>query len=156
MKQLLKQLQTDYPSLKFVAHDTFSWSPSQQIVYYVADLSEVRGAWSLLHEVGHALLGHTDFTNDFDLLQMEVAAWTKAVELGKHYGVNIDDDHVQDCLDTYRDWLHQRSTCPTCGAVSLQQDSRTYRCHNCSEAWQVAQNRHCRPYRMKSKQKQPV
>lgn len=157
MKQLLKQLQADFPDLTFQENEVFSWSPSQRIVYYNPDASEVTGMWSLLHEVGHALLHHTDFANDFDLLQMEVAAWTKAVELGKQYGHTIDDDHVQDCLDTYRDWLHQRSTCPTCGVVSLQKDSRTYQCYNCNETWHVAQNRHCRPYRRKlAKQKQPA
>lgn len=157
MKQLLKQLQIDYPDLQFETGSQFSWSPSQQTVFYVTSRNDGDGAWSVLHEVGHATLGHTDFRNDFGLLQMEVAAWNAAVELGEKYGHPIDDDHIQDCLDTYRDWLHQRSTCPTCGSVSLQQDAQTYRCFNCKEAWHVAQNRHCRPYRRKlAKQKQPA
>ena len=157
MKDLLKQLTHDFPELTFRSGTRFSWSPSQQIVYFAPTATEETGAWSLLHEVGHALLGHTDFANDFELLQMEVAAWSEAVRLGKRYGYTIEDDHIQDCLDTYRDWLHQRSTCPTCGTVSLQKDSATYHCFNCREEWHVAQNRHCRPYRRKlSKQKQPV
>ncbi len=147
MEQLLTRLSTDYPQLKFKPGTTFLWSPSQQTVHFVRDASEATGIWSLLHEVGHGLLDHRDFTSDFGLLQMEVAAWNKARELAGTYGHDIDEDHIQDCLDTYRDWLHQRSNCPTCEATSLQQDSRTYRCTNCDEVWHVAQNRHCRPYR---------
>jgi predicted RNA-binding Zn-ribbon protein involved in translation (DUF1610 family) len=157
MKKLITQLKKDYPDLQFVAGDVFSWSSQQQTVFYVSDRDNQSAVWSLLHEVGHATLNHTNYHNDFALLQMEVAAWTAAKELADRYGHKIDEDHIQDCLDTYRDWLHQRSSCPTCSNVSLQKDARTYQCFNCGEEWHVAQNRHCRPYRRKTdKQKQPV
>lgn len=156
MKQLVPLLERDYPDVTFVAGTVFSWSPSQQSVYYISNSTETSAVWSLLHELGHALCQHKDFSSDLTLLKMEVEAWAKAKELASRYGHTIEEDHIQDCLDTYRDWLHQRSTCPTCASVSLQKDSSTYRCHNCNEQWQVAQNRHCRPYRMTTKQKQPV
>jgi replication factor C subunit 3/5 len=63
------------------------------------------------------------------------------------YDINIDDDHIQNCLDTYRNWLHLRSTCPECGIRTLQTDKYTYRCHNCHTIWKVTSERFCRPYR---------
>lgn len=156
MKQLLTRLTRDYPDLQFKPGTQFLWSPSQQVIYYSTDRTDESSIWSLLHELGHATLGHTDFKNDFSLLQMEADAWEQAVVIAKQYDHYIDEDHIQDCLDTYRDWLHQRSTCPTCGATSLQTDAHTYQCFNCQQTWHVAQNRHCRPYRLTGKQKQPV
>lgn len=156
MKQLIPLLERDYPAITFKAGSVFSWSPSQQTVYYIEDSTEVSAVWSLLHELGHAVCKHQDFSSDLALLKMEVEAWSQAKQLAQNYNHTIDEEHIQDCLDTYRDWLHQRSTCPTCHTTSLQKDARTYQCHNCNEQWHVAQNRHCRPYRMKTKQKQPA
>jgi hypothetical protein len=110
-------------------------------------MRETWGTWSLLHETGHGLLVHADYQSDLELLHMEVAAWEKAKELGQAFGVQIDPNHIEDCLDTYRDWLHRRSTCPTCGSVSLQHNSTEYHCHNCNAMWQVSSSRFCRPYR---------
>lgn len=147
MNGVLKQIKADFPHIRFVRGKAFCWSPQgQTITYPSADLSTVQ-VWSLLHEIGHALLAHTAYESDFELLLLEVAAWDKARELGERYGMTIDEDHVQDCLDTYRDWIHQRSTCPQCGNQSLQEDSRTYRCFNCRTVWQVTASRFCRPYR---------
>ncbi len=149
MKTLLGQLKKAYPDITFSEDTVFSWSSQQQTVYYVAQAESTRSVWSLLHELGHATLQHTNYENDFALLQMEVAAWERAKQLAQEFGHIIDEDHIQDCLDTYRDWLHQRSTCPTCGNVSLQQDARTYQCFNCGGEWTVSATRHCRAYRKK-------
>jgi hypothetical protein len=89
---------------------------------------------------------------------MEVAAWEYAKELAKRYGVSIDEDHVQDCLDSYRDWLYKRSICPACGTKSIQQDQELqYQCFNCRSMWGVAASRFCRPYRQfKTTKKSPA
>lgn len=149
MKSLLSRLRADYPEISFVEGESFYWSPSERTVTYavVSTMPEV-SKWSLLHEVSHGILGHTDYSTDFELMQLEVAAWKQAVSLGKRYKIKIDPEHIEDCLDTYRDWLHRRSTCPTCGIVSLQTDSRTYNCLNCNSTWRVSNSRFCRPYRM--------
>jgi hypothetical protein len=63
------------------------------------------------------------------------------------YNLNQEDDHVQNCLDTYRDWLHRRSSCPQCGAHVLQRDVSTYQCFNCQTRWHVSSGRFVRPYR---------
>ncbi|MCA9332697.1 hypothetical protein KDA00_02385 [Candidatus Saccharibacteria bacterium] len=148
MDTLVKKLNKLLPGIKFKSSDSFYWSPKNQTVFYINQDSE-RNQWSLLHEVSHAILGHTDYKSDFALLQLEVAAWEEAKKLSKKFNISIDEDHIQDCLDTYRDWLHQRSTCPTCSIVCLQNLPNEYNCHNCNTVWHVSSSRFCRPYRLR-------
>ena len=151
MQETLAKLKKDFPDLAFEPGQAFYWSPRGQKVFFKpVDNRDQVAVWSLLHEVGHALLGHKDYETDFELVQMEMQAWTKAEELAKDYGHSIDLNHIQDCLDTYREWLYQRSTCPTCLNCSLQSDSRSYQCFNCSTIWHVSASRMCRPYRRRA------
>ncbi|MEO8863070.1 MAG: hypothetical protein ABI354_01975 [Candidatus Saccharimonadales bacterium] len=139
-----------FGSIKFVKAQSFYWSPRTKSVHY--DLSKLRsqeGKWALLHETAHAELGHSSYPNDFGLLLHEVAAWAKAHEIAKTLGITIDTDHVEDCLDTYREWLYARSTCPTCSLNGLQISQDTYSCINCLGNWRVSKSRFCRPYRLK-------
>lgn len=147
---VLESLKLTYPGISFEAGNTFLWSPKNSKVIYRESASDEVADWSLLHETGHALLEHHDFATDFDLLLMEVAAWDKAKKLASDMGLSIDEDHVQDCLDTYREWLYQRSTCPSCTSCSLQSDKRTYECFNCGTTWHVSASRMCRPYRLRA------
>lgn len=147
MERLLEQLRRDHPSLQFTEGKSFYWSPKTRQVFYAVDRSQ-SGLWAILHETAHALLGHTRYTVDFELLQMEVAAWEHAKNLAKEYKTTIDEDHIQDCLDSYRDWLYKRSICPSCGNKSVQCDNELrYQCFNCHSTWCVASSRFCRPYR---------
>lgn len=139
-----------------MAAQEFCWSPkTQEVLYNTAALTKRTSAWSLLHELGHAELGHTTYESDLELLQLEAAAWQKAKEIGKAYGYEIDANHIEDCLDTYRDWLHQRSACPKCNNRSLQQSSQQYNCYNCGTTWTVSLSRFCRPYRRVKQTKTP-
>jgi hypothetical protein len=148
MQALLHKLAADFPTLNFQPGEQFCWSPEEKQVTFKLDSANERiGQWALLHEVAHALLGHNTYASDFELLQLEVAAWEKARQLAPGYGCEINADHIQDCLDTYRDWLHRRSTCPTCGNRSLQETHRQYSCFNCDTKWHVTASRFCRPYR---------
>lgn len=148
MNQLLIKLRADFPTLSFRPGETFTWSPKDRAVVYVEEpVQAAHPTWSLLHEVGHALLEHQTYATDFELLRLEAAAWEKANVLAVKYGVQIDPDHIQDCLDTYRDWLHQRSTCPNCLTTSLQRSTTIYCCYNCDAEWRVSRSRLCRPYR---------
>lgn len=148
MKQLLNTLTTDYPDIQFVQSDKFYWSPKDSSVYYnKARLTDYTAEWALLHELSHGLLGHTSYKTDVSLLQLEVQAWAKAQQIAGTYSITIDDDHIQDCLDTYRDWLHARSKCPTCGEHGLQSNNSNYECINCNGTWHVSNQRFCRPYR---------
>lgn len=148
MHQLIERLSKDYPKVKFISGESFSWSPSSSSVIYKDRVENPElGSWSLFHELAHALLGHTNYVSDVELLLLEANAWHKAKELAKKYSITIDDNHVQDCLDTYRDWLHKRSSCPVCASHSLQASSNLYECFNCGASWQVSPARFCRPYR---------
>jgi hypothetical protein len=148
MDKLLVQLQKDHPQLSFVAGKAFYWSPANRQVVYKTNAEGPTAVFSLLHEVGHALLDHKRYRLDFELLELEVAAWERAKLLGVDYDTTIDEDHIQDCLDTYRDWLYRRSICPSCTTKALQQDDEpVYSCFNCHATWRVAPSRFCRPYR---------
>jgi hypothetical protein len=159
MKQLLEDLSALLPEVTYEPGDAFRWSPrEQQIIYRLTQHPTEFDTWALLHEVGHAQLNHKTYNSDLELLLLEVAAWEKAVETGADLGILIDPDHMQDCLDTYRDWLHQRSTCPVCLASCLQISNVTYRCHNCTTEWRVSTSRFCRAYRrrkLSGKEKRP-
>lgn len=149
---ILRQIQSDYPEIKFVEATQFSWHAGSQLVSYkTLNADDIPGIWALLHELGHALLGHTDFETDIELLKIEVDAWRRAHKIAAKYEVKIDEDYIQNCLDSYRDWLHLRSTCPTCYERSPQIDKRTYRCLNCRTEWHVSRSRLCRPYRRQNK-----
>lgn len=147
MHKLLDALRQAYPDFSFVEGDQASWSwAAKQITY--GPLQEDVAMWSLLHELGHAKLDHRTYKSDIDLLKKEVAAWEVAQKIGKDYSINIKDDYLQNCLDTYRDWLHKRSTCPRCENHGLQITQSRYNCLNCGATWKVSLERFCRPYRL--------
>lgn len=145
---IITQLQALYPDIKFTTGLEFVWSPAKQTVYYIKSESQTKkGSHSLLHELGHALLNHTTYTYDIELLRFELEAWEQAKQIAKQLDIPVDKDIIEDCLDTYRDWLHKRSICPICTTSSLQESATTYTCHNCHNKWTVSNERFCRSYR---------
>lgn len=147
MEDFTHKLAQDFPGLSFQTGTAACWSPKQQHIVYNPDAEQPAGFWSLLHEVGHALLKHNNYSSDFELLTLEVAAWEKARLLAQKYDQEIDEAHIERCLDTYRDWLHKRSACPVCKIQSIQTSATDYRCFNCGAIWHVSASRFCRPYR---------
>lgn len=138
---LVKRLTNDFPDFRFVSGDDFRWSAEEVTVYY--DRTSDDSA-SLLHEVAHGILGHTDYSRDIELLQMERDAWGYASTiLGPTYSLVIEDGTVQDSLDSYRNWLHARSTCPHCKATGLQTKKEFYACPACHRTWHVNEARNC-------------
>ena len=137
---LAAKLRTDYPQFSFTPDETFRWSPSHTTIYYI----ESYDASSLLHELSHALLSHSGYTKDIELLQMERDAWHYAKTiLAPKYDVVIHNDVAEDALDTYRDWLHARSICPKCAATGIQSRKNTYKCIGCGTTWRVNEARIC-------------
>lgn len=129
--QLAKQLAADYPQLHFAPGEQDWWDSHSQTVFYHTTPA------ALLHELGHALLGHTSYRRDVELLAMEQAAWHKARQLAPHYHVTITTDTVEDHLDTYRDWLHAKSTCPRCHVNGAEVAPHTYLCLACRQRWRT-------------------
>lgn len=141
MSSLIHKLKTSHPNISFVASEQFSWSPSKKTVFY--DRQTPNAASLLLHELSHALLGHKEYRRDIELVAMETAAWEKAKLLADELSIRLKEDAVQDHLDTYRDWLHGRSTCPECSANGYQTAASSYACPACSHTWKVNEARTC-------------
>ena len=152
MKQskMIEVLKSKFPDINLVPGDNHYWSPKERNVYFKRDDSTLESTWSLLHETGHALLNHIHYFTDIELLTMEMDAWEKAKNLATELDIEIDDDHIQDCLDSYRDWLHKRSLCPDCFLSGIQINTSTYSCIFCHKKWKVSSERFCRPYRRKT------
>jgi hypothetical protein len=138
---LVAKLTIDFPNVKFEPSREFRWSPTQKTIFF-DQTSDDMG--SLLHELSHAALQHSEYLKDIQLIEMERDAWHYAkVSLCTPYQVEIDDNDIQDALDTYRDWLHARSTCPRCQATGVQTKKYTYKCIACVSQWQVNDARVC-------------
>ena len=137
---LIKQLKTDYPQFIFKKAAVFLWSHSEHTIYYSLD-DDNNGF--LFHELSHGLLGHADYKRDIELIAMEREAWDKSKEIAKKYDVSIDDEYIQSTLDTYRDWMHKRSTCPKCTSTGLQTKKYSYKCLECGQQWRVNESRTC-------------
>lgn len=154
---LLDTCRQNMPDLAFTPGGSFYWSPLTKTIFFdPVAISTANGRMALLHEVGHAVLEHMHYTFDAELLEFEVAAWHQARLQAKQWSVEIDLEHIEDCLDTYRDWLYARSTCPVCKVNAPQVSRSRYKCINCSTSWSVSPSRFCRPYRMQSRsQKTP-
>ena len=146
---LAAKLSKDFPDLRFVADDHFRWSPDSKVIYFDPHDKPDH----LLHELSHALLGHTDYIRDIQLIEMECDAWEHAKQSSAHYGIALDDNEIQDALDTYRDWLHARSICPTCSATGMQTKKYQYKCLVCQGNWKVNDARVCTLRRYKLSRK---
>jgi hypothetical protein len=133
---LIQRIQSDHPDLIFVDDEVFYHEPPLTI--HLGPETDHRGLY-ILHELGHALLHHRDYRLDIDLLQMETLAWVEAKRLANLYGIKYNQDFAEERLDTYRDWLHARSTCPICNMNGYQVKSpqREYHCPNCLSSWRV-------------------
>lgn len=141
MKSLISHLVAEYPQFSFQTADQFAWSPTERVIYINPSLTHSNAF--VLHELSHAILGHHNYDYDIELIKLERNAWAYAQELSEQYRVTIDEDVVQDNLDTYRDWLHSRSTCPGCYATGLQIGEKAYRCLACKTEWCVNEARIC-------------
>lgn len=142
------------PRVKFEVGADFHWNHEQRTVFF--DPGDPHCIPLLLHETGHAALGHADYPTDMALLTMERAAWDEAKRFAAGINVVIDEELVESSLDSYRDWLHARSTCPNCGAVGVQEAEKRYRCLACLHIWTVNEARLCALRRRDiTKQKRP-
>lgn len=139
---LVNTLCTDYPQFTFTDSEEFRWSPDTQTIFLNRTANDFEAF--TLHELGHALLRHKSYQRDIDLLKIERDAWAYAlVSLADKYDVTIREEIIQDNLDTYREWLHSRSTCPSCNATGLQSSKGLYACLGCGARWKSNEARNC-------------
>ena len=139
---LKNKLAEQFSDLDFQEGEDFLWNASTKTVTYATNPTDDPAL--LLHETAHALLNHRGYSRDIELIQIERQAWDYAKsELGPQFGVPISEELVEDSLDSYRTWLHKRSTCPSCGLNGIQESQKTYRCINCRSRWSVNEARTC-------------
>lgn len=144
------ELAAAFPDLTFESSDDFRWLPTKQIVQF--DAGDQFLDERLLHEVAHSLLAHTTYSRDIELIGMERDAWHYArTTLAPHFKVDFASGVVEDDMDTYRDWLHARSTCPHCTATGLQTTVNEYSCVACGGKWRVNRAIGCQLRRYKQK-----
>ena len=152
---LINNILTIYPNYSFREGAICTWSATDQIITY-RPLNSPVDTWDLLHEIAHAELKHIDYHFDVELIQQESEAWDYAVRVvGPRLGQSIENDHLEDSLDTYRLWLHERSRCPNCNQNGFQTTQNTYRCPNCRCSWRVNDARACALKRKKLVQFSP-
>jgi len=152
IRSTIKRLQDDFPGYHFEVAGEFWWSAAAQTVYY--DPKAPSSQAFLLHELSHAILAHEGYTRDIELLKLERDAWHYAKSvLSQEYDIAIDAELAEDNLDTYRQWLHNRSTCPRCNTTGLQTKEQIYHCLACGHDWRVNEARLCalRRYSLQTK-----
>ena len=144
-------LDAPHGTITLEASANFSWHYQARVVTY--DATDSHAQILLLHEVGHALLNHQNYDHDIHLLEMERAAWDKAQSFSLDFGIMIDKKMVEDALDTYRDWLHARSLCPSCSSTGVQTATNVYTCLACHHVWRVNEARTCQLRRYDTKKR---
>lgn len=147
LTSILNTLTQTY-SVSFQEDATFHYDPANKTVHYIADIELLP---YLFHEVGHAHLGHDTYNKDIELIAMERDAWSVAHTIAKKFNISINEDTEQEALDTYREWLHHRSRCPSCDSTGIQTKVETYSCCDCGQQWSVNEAKACRLYRKKIK-----
>ena len=151
-RSTIRKLQRDYPEYHFETANGFWWSATKETIFY--DPTAQNSDTFTLHELSHALLDHSGYTRDVELLKLERDAWEYArTTLANRYGTTINEEIIQENLDTYREWLHARSRCPKCETTGLQTKDSLYRCLACGHQWRVNEARLCalRRYSLQTK-----
>jgi len=143
-KQLLQKLSVDFPHYTFQKGEVYSWSPDYKTITW-APSPYIQAVTDLLHELAHAELGHTDYNLDIELIRYESAAWQyAAATLAPAYGIRITDQYIEDSLEGYRAWLHDRSLCSSCAQTGIQTNKNVYSCINCRHSWVANDARQCK------------
>lgn len=133
---LVAKLTQDYPEYRFIQGPVSRWESKHTTIHY--NPSEAHSDWVVLHELAHACLAHASYQRDIELLQMEREAWHYAkTSLAPRYAIEIDPEFIEDHLDTYRDWLHTKSTCPACSLNGMELAKHRYQCLACGHQWRT-------------------
>ena len=117
-----------YPNLVFKQGKRFSFHPKTTIIF---DPIAKNFELLLLHELGHALNGDFSYKTDIERLKIEVSAWETAKSLAKTFKIPFNENFMESELDSYRDWLHKKSLCKSCGLTRYQTPDGTYHCPHC-------------------------
>lgn len=125
----LKTLQSSFPGYTFRLRTRFSFHPPKTI--NLGSLDDPNFHLLSLHELAHAELGHFSFSTDAERLKMEVAAWQTTAKLCQKFDIPFDHSFAETELETYRNWLHQKSICKKCHLTRFQTPDGIYHCPHC-------------------------
>lgn len=120
---------TDHPAFIFKTGTRFTFHPPRTIIIgpFCSHFELL-----ILHELGHALSEHKNYQTLIELLKIERAAWEQAKILAKKYHLPYSEDVIESHLDTYRNHLHRKSLCPSCGLTRPQDRQGNFRCPYCN------------------------
>jgi len=128
----LDSLKSAYPDFFFKPGRKFLFRPKRTI-FYLEDNDNFR--FLLLHELAHALLKHFSYDTSLERLTLERDAWEKTRQLCSDYKVPFLDSLAEAELNTYRDWLHKKTLCKTCGLSCLEVNSESLYCPFCQKTY---------------------
>ncbi len=153
MIDVLSRVAKKYPEITLTPGTDFSWSYETSVITYPTEVEQNNVfVASLCHELGHAFCTHKHFKNDIELIKLEREAWNEGSKIAKDvFGIDIPDQHIERCLNTYRDWLYERAVCPTCKQCGMQSGALEYRCVFCHTIWTVNASRLCRVIKKRTK-----
>ena len=139
----LADLKSLYPNFRFQPGPRFLFRPPNTIFYEPSNPNNANNSFQdfalqLLHELGHAVSGHRNFQLSIDRIKIETEAWHAAQtilenhhNLQTKYHLFFNQDFAEAHLDTYRRWLHQKTTCKKCGLTMFQDKNQTWYCPHC-------------------------
>ena len=139
LSHLINHLKQTYPDLHFAYGGRFKYRyPSHITLENPKNSTTPPTFFALLtlHELGHALCNHKDYTTDVQRLKIEREAWETAKTVYLELPEILktfpwDENYVEDSLDTYRAWLHTKSACKNCGLTCYQTEDGAYHCPRC-------------------------
>lgn len=133
--KFIKQLSQDFPQFRIRAGRRFRFRFPGLVEYELPEDGKLNTEFGMqvLHEIGHGVLEHKNYRTDPERLKMERAAWEGARKLCPRYNIIYDEELVEEKMDSYRDWLHQRSLCKVCGLTRYQTKDGKYHCPNCED-----------------------
>ena len=131
----IESLKEEFGQFSFISGNRFKWKYPKSIYFEEnEDIPFDIFALLTLHELGHGLSGHRDYKTDVERLKIESEAWQRAkreISAHKNWGVEYNEELAETELDSYRDWLHQKSKCKKCGLTRYQTADGKYHCPNC-------------------------
>lgn len=138
LSKFITQLSKDFPDFHFTYGKRFSFRPPKTIV--VGPEEGENTPFLVFHELGHALSGKYTYGLGVERLKIESLAWQEgkkaydACKASKKYSTlpAWNEDFVEDNLDTYRNWLHSKSKCPTCG-LTMYENTDGWHCPYCDQ-----------------------
>lgn len=143
--QLLNKVISEYPDISFVEGEYFSWNHDKNSISY--NKNSESAVADLLHELGHIESDHINYSSDMSLLKKELEAWDNAKEIAEKFSISISENYINECIESYRLWIHKRSLCPKCFQNGLEISEKNYRCINCDHKWKVSSSQDSRVYK---------